>query len=290
LTVPLLPPAFLSRLSTLEVASRRPLGVLPGGGHGTGRGGAGTVFREHRPYSPGDDLRYVDWSASGRHGRTVTKRFEAEEAARVVLALDASGSMGLDGGRRLRAAARALLVAGAVALGRGDTVHLTVLPGGTQRAWRGRRRTNDLRTALEVVRAEGRTDLATGLRRAAPSVRGRAMLLLASDFLDPKGACAGVDAALARGWEVRALHPMESSDLDAPPAGAVVLVDAETGEEREFELSEEHRERLAAAARGRVRALRDALRRRGVPWVRLPMEEDAPGAVLTALRRAGVLA
>jgi uncharacterized protein (DUF58 family) len=287
---PLLPPGFLARLAAFEPASRRPAGVLPGGLHVGRRAGAGTLFRDHRPYAEGDDLRTVDWNVYARHGALVTKQFEAEEAVRVVLLLDASGSMAAGDRERLRAAARGLAVLGAVALGRGDAVDFLALPGGRLRSFLGRAALPALLEAVGGVEAGGRTDLAAGFRAGLAGIRGRALAAVASDFLDPLGATAGIDFLRRLGWEVRALHPVAPADLEPPPEGRVLLVDAETGEERRVEVTAALRERLRAGAARRLAALRGTLRARGVPWVRIPVEEGTEGALLAALRRGGVLA
>ena len=290
MSAPLLPPGFLARLAAFDIASRRPAGVLPGGVHYAGRAGAGTLFRDHRPYAEGDDLRTVDWNVFARHDVLVTKEFEAEEAVRVVLLLDASGSMAAGDRERLRAAARGLAVVGAVALGRGDVVDFLSVPGGKRRTFRGRASLPALLEAIDAVEAGGRTDLAEGFRAGLAGVRGRALAAVASDFLDPRGVTAGIDVLRRHGWEVRALHPVAPADLAPPPEGRVLLVDAETGEERTVEVTPALRARFEAAAARRLGAVRASLRARGVPWVRLPTEEGSEGAMLAALRRGGVLA
>lgn len=287
---PLLPPEFLARLAAFEIASRRPSGVLPGGLHVGAHAGAGTLFRDHRPYAEGDDPRTVDWNVFARHDVLVTKQFEAEEAVRVVLLLDASGSMAAGDRERLRAAARGLAVLGAIALARGDTVDFLAVPGRRRRTFRGRAALPGLLAAIGAVEAGGRTDLAAGFRAGLADLRGRALAAVASDFLDPRGATAGIDLLRRRGWEVRALQPVAPADLEPPPAGKVALVDAETGEERVLDVTPAFRERLREAARRRLRAVKSAMRARGVPWVRLPTDESAGGALLAAMRRAGVLA
>jgi uncharacterized protein (DUF58 family) len=289
-SAPLLPPGFLARLAAFDIASRRPAGVLPGGVHYAGRAGAGTLFRDHRPYAEGDDLRTVDWNVFARHDVLVTKEFEAEEAVRVVLLLDASGSMAAGDRERLRAAARGLAVVGAVALGRGDVVDFLSVPGGKRRTFRGRASLPALLEAIDAVEAGGRTDLAEGFRAGLAGVRGRALAAVASDFLDPRGVTAGIDVLRRHGWEVRALHPVAPADLAPPPEGRVLLVDAETGEERTVEVTPALRARFEAAAARRLGSVRASLRARGVPWVRLPTEEGSEGAMLAALRRGGVLA
>ena len=287
---PLLPPGFLARLAAFDLASRRPSGVLPGGVHVGAHAGAGTLFRDHRPYAEGDDLRTVDWNVCARHDVLVTKQFEAEEAVRVVLLLDASGSMASGDRERLRAAARGLAVLGAVALGRGDVVDFLSVPGGRRRSFRGRVALPALLEAMDGVEAGGRTDLAAAFGAGLGEVRGRALAAVASDFLDPRGATAGIDFLRRLGWEVRALQPVSPRDLEPPPEGRVVLVDAETGEERLLDVTAALRRSLAEGAARRLSAVRSALRARGVPWVRIPVDGGSEGALLAALRRGGVLA
>jgi len=289
-SAPLLPAGFLARLSAFDLASKRPAGVLPGGVHVGARAGAGTLFRDHRPYAEGDDLRTLDWNVLARHDVLVTKQYEAEEAVRVVLLLDASASMAAGGRERLRAAARALAVVGAVALGRGDVVDFLSVPGGKRRSFRGRVALPSLLEALDAVEPGGRTDLAAGFRAGLAGIRGRALAAVASDFLDPRGAAAGIDFLRRLGWEVRALHPVAPADLAPPPEGRVLLVDAETGEERVVEVTAGVRRRIEAAASRRLATVGGTLRARGVPWVRLPTDEGSEGAMLAALRRGGVLA
>ena len=287
---PLLPADFLGRLAAFDLSSRRPSGILPGGIHVGAHAGTGTLFRDHRPYAEGDDLRTIDWNVYARHEVFVTKQYEAEEAVRVVLLLDASGSMAAGDRERLRAAARGLAVVGAVALGRGDVVDFLSVPGGKRRSFRGRVALPALLEAMDAVEAGGRTDLAAGFRAGLAGIRGRALAAVASDFLDPRGVTAGIDFLRRLGWEVRALHPVAPGDLVPPPEGRVLLVDAETGEERLAEVTAAARARFEAAAARRLGAVRASLRARGVPWVRLPTEEGSEGAMLAALRRGGVLA
>jgi uncharacterized protein (DUF58 family) len=288
-SAPLLAPGFLARLQAFEIASRRPSGVMPGGIHLGPRAGVGTLFRDHRPYAEGDDPRTVDWNAYARLEVLVTKQFEAEEAVRVVLLLDASASMAAGDRSRLRAAARALAVLGAIALGRGDLVELLTIPGGVRRSFKGHGRLPALLEALGSAEGHGRTDLAAEFRSGLAGVRGRALAVVASDFLDPRGATAGVDLLRRRGWEVRALRPVAPADFEPPPEGRVAIVDAETGEERLLDLGAGARERLREGAKRRLAALGAAFRSRGVPFARIPTEEDGSG-LLAALRRGGVLA
>ena len=54
------------------------------------RMGLGTEFFELSPYTPGDDLRRVNWKASAKLRQLVTNEFEGEQVTDVLVALDCS--------------------------------------------------------------------------------------------------------------------------------------------------------------------------------------------------------
>ena len=65
--------------------------------------GSSIDFQDHRPYLPGDDPRYIDWSAYARTGHYSMKLYREEVSPRVDVALDVSASMFFDDAKRRRA-------------------------------------------------------------------------------------------------------------------------------------------------------------------------------------------
>jgi hypothetical protein len=66
------------------------------GGHQMRRKGQSLEFYDYRPYIPGDDVRYVDWRASARHGNAedlLVRTFMAEEQLTLVISLDTRNTM-----------------------------------------------------------------------------------------------------------------------------------------------------------------------------------------------------
>jgi uncharacterized protein (DUF58 family) len=85
---------------------RLPLraGHREAGGLVSAGAGSSLDFRDHRPYVPGDDLRYLNWQAYGRTGQWILKVFHQESSPAVDLVLDASASMTFDSAKAMRAA------------------------------------------------------------------------------------------------------------------------------------------------------------------------------------------
>ena len=93
----MLDPSSLSALGRIEIVARWIVDGFITGLHRSPRKGFSVEFAEHRPYQPGDDLRYVDWRIAARSDRWVVKQFEEETNLRATLVLDVSRSMAWTG-------------------------------------------------------------------------------------------------------------------------------------------------------------------------------------------------
>src|SRR5579871_3405822 len=89
----LLDPATLAAMGRIEIVARWIVDGMLVGLHRSPRKGFSVEFAEHRPYQPGDDLRYVDWKIAARADRWVVKQFEEETNLRAIVVLDVSPSM-----------------------------------------------------------------------------------------------------------------------------------------------------------------------------------------------------
>jgi len=67
--------------------------------------GSGLQFKEHQVYTPGDDVRFIDWKLSAKTSNTFVKTFEEERNIEIVVVLDISESMliGYKGTSKLQA-------------------------------------------------------------------------------------------------------------------------------------------------------------------------------------------
>src|SRR5829696_85225 len=92
--MPLFDSDFLKQLEYLSLVSRRVFRGSLLAQRRTMQFGAGIEFADHREYTAGDDLRYLDWNIYARHGDLLLKRFQEEEDLHVYFLLDCSRSMG----------------------------------------------------------------------------------------------------------------------------------------------------------------------------------------------------
>ncbi|MCX7877246.1 MAG: DUF58 domain-containing protein [Ignavibacteria bacterium] len=88
-----LEPSVISRLSNIELKAKLVVEGFIAGLHQSPYHGFSVEFTEHRPYMPGDDLKYLDWKVLGRTDRYYIKQFEEETNLKSYLIIDASRSM-----------------------------------------------------------------------------------------------------------------------------------------------------------------------------------------------------
>ena len=192
------PPSALPSAAELEraarilvVRSRREVSSAFAGGYRSAFRGGGVEFEESRPYTPGDDVRQLDWNALARTGTPYVKRFREERDQSVVLALDVSRSMAFGSGGRSKAAHAAhaaALVAGAAARA-GDRIGLVTFAEDVREELAPERGAPALFHRLERLAAaaaapDGVGALATALARLERALRRHAVIVVLSDFRD----------------------------------------------------------------------------------------------------------
>src|SRR5207237_9932566 len=87
-------PALLAGISHLDLVAKTVVDGFVAGLHRSPDFGFSQEFAEYRAYSPGDDLRHVDWNVFARTERAYLKRYRGEKNCQLTMLLDASASMG----------------------------------------------------------------------------------------------------------------------------------------------------------------------------------------------------
>lgn len=260
---------------------------------GQGKGG-NVAFREHRAYVPGDELRYVDWNVYARTGQLHVKEFSRDQERRVVLRVDASGSMASGEPPKGLVALRIAAAIGVAALANGCRVRAAAFSEGTAREGGdhagAREEASLLRELASIAPPAGATGLGLALRPLleAGVPRGEAYLL--SDLLDPVDPRREIAALCERGWEVTVIATWSDGDLHPPEGGVVRVRDAESGEERLVSLGSAEREAYEAAMRAFEADWAGFLARHGARLVPVRTENPLATILFDDLRRHAVIA
>ena len=292
----LLDSKLMAKLDAIDVMSRKIFSGKLQGERRSKRRGQSVEFADFRPYSHGDDLRFVDWNIYGRLDRLFLKMFLEEEDLSLVIAIDTSASMragnpdAFDYARRV---AMALAYVGPVNQHRVSLVGFS--QGRIERATniRGRRKASDVAQWLLKLEPSGVSGFEEAMRVIGTSRSGRGVMVMLSDFLFPEGFEKGLAMVAGRGFDMFALQILAPQVADPSREGGitgdVLLVDSETGLETEVTVTPE----LLRLYRDRLDRLCGALRgyctRRDI--VHMVVESSTPveTLMLEYLRRRGLL-
>lgn len=296
----ILPPDLLEQARHLEAWLLRP---VQGSGHGRHRSrtlGGGSEFSEYKGYSPGDDVRHLDWKVAARSDRLVVRQFESDRRCDVHLVLDRSGSMSFGTTARSSGApwggewptskwelARLLsLTLGFVFLRGGDRVGLSLADGTSSlpsQARGGRKQLPELAHRILERGPVGQGDLQAVLGdlvfRASTG-----LLVLVSDLLQDESILPALRAHVARGTEVWVLHVVDPAEVEFPYDEPTRFIDLETAEEMGLNPRE-----FARAYREEFQAFMDVQERdcahAGIRYMRLRTDERFDRQVVEFLKR-----
>jgi uncharacterized protein (DUF58 family) len=224
----------LMAIRNLELRARVVVEGFWNGLHRSPYHGFSVEFTEYRPYSPGEDTRYLDWRLLARSDRFYLKKFEDETNLRCHLLVDQSRSMGYrslsysksDYARTFAATLAWFLYE------QGDAVGLFTFDERVRDYFPPRHRKGHLRQimlALEREPAGTGTDLGEPLRRVAEMARKRGLIVLLSDLLAPVEPLQRPLARLAAaGHEIVVFQMLDPSELDFGFDRAMLFRDLES--------------------------------------------------------------
>lgn len=204
--------------------------------------GSSIEFEQHKEYSPGDELRHLDWKVYAKADRYYIKQFEQESELTAHLVLDASGSMGYrgDGPSKLGYSAHVLAALAHLLIHQRDRVGLYAFGDPElERLVPPRARTTHLRDLFAVLEdictqgAAGDESLATALERVGELAgRRRSMVVVASDLFDTSGRALEILRWLrARGHDVVVFHVLDQHELELPFEGLTLFRAMESASE-----------------------------------------------------------
>ena len=268
-----LDPQVLASISGLDLVAKTVVDGFVAGLHRSADFGFSQEFAEYRAYTPGDDLRHVDWNVYARTERAYLKRYRGETNSLLTLLLDASNSMNyasqsvnkLDYARFIAASLSYLATrkqrdaAGLIVFD--DEVRAYVPP--STRSGQLQR----LLGAIEAAEPRSRTSFAAPLEHFRGLVRRRGIVVVLSDFYDePRSIIRAVEPLRFHGNEVVLFHILDPQEIRPRlEGGSAVLVDLETRARMEVSAQYVGRDYRARLDR-HLDALRDGARGAGIGY------------------------
>ncbi|MBA2425041.1 MAG: DUF58 domain-containing protein [Actinobacteria bacterium] len=284
-------------LKALDVSIARRMEGLLAGDFRSNLLGTGSELAMVRPYTPGDDVRRIDWNVTARTNEPHVRVDLAERVLVTWLVLDTSLSMqfGTADRRKADVAEGVAIAIGHLATRRGNRLGIVTFGDAKPRTIPPRQGRIGLVGLLAALRREpeesgnaaGATSLSQGISRAGAGTRQRSLVVVVSDFRGPQDWRRPL-LELASRHDVVAVEIRDPREQELANVGFLRLVDPETGRQLRVDTrSRRLRERFAAAASAERAQVARALTSIGVRHVVLTTSGDWLRPLVVFLRRRG---
>jgi uncharacterized protein (DUF58 family) len=280
-----LDPAVLAGISGLDLVAKTVVDGFVAGLHRSPDFGFSQEFAEYRAYSPGDDLRHVDWNVFARTERAYLKRYRGETNSLLTVLLDASNSMNykshsvnkMDYARYIAASLFYLAIKD-----QRDAAGLIVFDDEVRNYIRPSTRQGQLQrllAGLELAEPRARTDFTKPLFHFQEFLRRRGLVVMISDFYEsPEKIVRTVEPLRFHGNEVVLFLVLDPKELQLDLNEPAILVDLETQERLEVTpeyAKNEYRQKMDA----HIADLRDRTRAAGMDYYLLVTDRPLDGAL-----------
>lgn len=226
---------LLKKIRFIEINTSRLVNTVFAGEYHSVFKGRGMEFSEVREYTPGDDVRDIDWNVTARMGHPYTKKFVEERELTVMFLVDASssGQYGTRGKTKSEIIAELCALLAFSAVKNHDRVGLIIFSDQVEKFITPKKgRKHVLRVIREILSFTPRrklTDINAALKSLIDVVTKRSTVFLVSDFIT--GDCEKLLKIAHKKHDVVSIVVEDPTEKDFPGiAGAVQLEDAETGE------------------------------------------------------------
>lgn len=270
-------PELLSQLTAIGIRARQPMEGAISGLHRSPLHGLSPEFADYRSYTPGDDLKNIDWKVFGRSDRFYIKRYEEESNLRAFFIVDASTSM-LYGSPRTKfdiASTIACGMAGALLKQRDSVGLATISTTISQELPQSSASSQLIRFAdiLEQTKCSGETDLGQVVKRLADKYPRRGMVVVLSDLLTPLDTLYDSLGKLQHaGHEIVILHVLHREEIELPFKDSVIFRDME-GNEELFAEPWAFREAYQAAMQAFIEEVRTRCQYGGIDYLQILTDE-----------------
>lgn len=230
----MLSPELVKKIQQIQIFTSRMVNASFAGQYESVFKGRGMQFEEVREYTPGDDVRTIDWNVTARAGKPYIKRFVEEREMTLMLLADmsASGAFGTREKLKNELAAEFCAVLAFAAIRNNDKVGLMLFTDQVELYIPPKKGTSHvlrlIRELLCFKIADKKTNIPLALDYLAKVIRKRATVFLVSDFIADN--FSRPLSLVNKRHDVIAVRIQDPAELKMPRVGLVEFKDAETGQ------------------------------------------------------------
>jgi uncharacterized protein (DUF58 family) len=292
---PLFDDNFIETLAYLNIIARKILSGQMKAERRSRQKGVSVEFADHRPYSPGDDFRFIDWGVYFRTNHLFLKLFEEEEDLQIYILIDCSASMAFGNPDKFIYARRLAAAIGYLGLASMDRVHIVPFVDSVPTTaaeslrLRGKGKVFRLLSFLESRESRGITDLRAALQRFSSGSQKRGMAILISDLYDREGVIPGLNALRYQKFDPYVIHLVSPQEASPELLGDLRLIDGESGRTRDVTLTEGLLKKYRQVFEGHGAKMEQFCRSRAIGYARCVTSTPFQDTIVHMLRRGKLL-
>lgn len=266
---------FLQDLDNFQTALKKNSTEIKEGEQKSARSGQGMIFKDHKQYVPGDDIRKIDWKAYARTKDFFIKRFEEEKNVTIHIVLDRSSSMDYGDNNKYEYAAKIGLAAAYMASKTNDRFRFSVFSETLTDLTAARRNGNlaSLVKSLNGIRKTPESRIERCITEYSSRIENKSIVLILSDFLTDTGE---IESALESLQHTDAIlvNVLDETELNPDIEGDAILKDPESSSKLRTYLSPRTKKNYKSRLDEHTEAIEESALKNGAEYVKLSTGDD----------------
>ncbi|MFB6100134.1 MAG: DUF58 domain-containing protein, partial [Candidatus Nanohalobium sp.] len=220
---------FLDQLDRFHLALKKNSTEINQGEQKSEYSGQGMIFKDHKQYVPGDDIRKIDWKAYARTGEYYVKRFQEEKNVTLHIVVDRSSSMDYGDVNKYEYASKIGLALAYMANKTNDRFHYSVFSETLTDLTSARRNANlpQLVDTLNSLRKTPESKVDSCLTEYSSRIKNKSAVIILSDFLvEPEKVEDAVKNLV--GSDVILVNTLSEQEISPEMKGDKILKDPES--------------------------------------------------------------
>lgn len=282
---------LLKKVRKIEIKTRGLSSQVFSGEYHSAFKGRGMAFSEVREYTPGDDVRTIDWNVTARFNSPYVKVFEEERELNVVLLVDvsASGQFGTLKQSKKDLITELCAVVAFSASTNNDKIGVIFFSDKIEKYIPPKKgKTHILRIIRELVSIEPtstKTDISQALRYLTNVIKKKSIVFVVSDFIDNNPFVDAIKIANKK-HDIVALEIFDKTEREIPPIGLIKLKDLESGEIKWVDTSSKAFQKEMKIQNLQLEArLKEGFNKAGVDHVRLRTDQSYIQPLMNLFKR-----
>lgn len=280
---------IIQKIKKMHIRSRRQVDTMMAGQYKSVFRGTGMEFEEVREYTPGDEVKNIDWKVSARMGRPFIKLFKEEREVVVMLLVDmsASGLFGTPGKTKRETAAEIASILAFNAIRNNDKVGVILFTDRVEKYIPPKKGSGHIWRVIKEIftfSPQGkRTGINDAIRFLTQISRKKTVTFIISDFLD-----SGYGKTLriaSKRHEIITVLLSDPHDFTLPEKGLVLGCDLETGQDVLFDASDKRtRDQFKTARENEYGKTLETIRKSGVDCIELDTRDSVADVLVRYFR------